>query len=612
MPLAMKMMRWIAACAALVCSLNLSSIAITILSGPFFTPAANAPLAGVLQVTTDVPSRISVLVSNGTNAWERDFFSYATSNSVPLYGFQAGQTNLIQVTVYDEGRNACTAPELLRFVTAALPSDFPEITLLTNDPSQVEPGDTLFIVQNRADGRAYITIVDPSGAVIWYRPVLQSSDIDVQQQADGNLFIHEQPPANQFLEMNLLGNVVQTWAPAAGYPINSHVGVPTDRGTILYLSDVSESVSNFPIILPSQSETTNPPLGTVTVDDNPVVEVSTNGALVNEWSPLHQLDPTRVTYITADFPSSYGLDSEHANAIVDDTNDNTIIVSQRDQNAIYKFSRLTGKLVWILSPHDPVLAPDASWSTNLQQYLLDPIGSSFEWSYGQHAPELTPQGTLLLFDDGVDRASPFQPILPDQDNYSRAVEYDIDETNMTVSQVWDSYDSGMGGGDELYSFIMGNADWLPQRRNVLATFAWITYVNGVCQGSNGVTMARIIEYTHDPVPQVVWDLSLWNYDGPRPKNGGFYVYRSHRIPDLYAHPAEPVANVILALQDQTASLKFSADPTFSYEIQASSDLQNWRTIGYAEEEDDAGDFDFDDLSATEFADRFYRVVTLTQ
>ncbi|HEV2454023.1 MAG TPA: aryl-sulfate sulfotransferase N-terminal domain-containing protein, partial [Verrucomicrobiae bacterium] len=108
----MKTMRWIAACAALVCNLNLSSIAITILSGPFFTPAANAPLAGVLQVTTDVPSRISVLVSNGTNAWERDFFSYATSNSVPLYGFQAGQTNLIQVTVYDEGRNACTAPEL--------------------------------------------------------------------------------------------------------------------------------------------------------------------------------------------------------------------------------------------------------------------------------------------------------------------------------------------------------------------------------------------------------------------------------------------------------------------------------------------------------------------
>jgi hypothetical protein len=50
--------------------------AVTILSGPTFTPAANAPLAGVLRLTTDVASRVSVLVSDGTNLWERDFYDF--------------------------------------------------------------------------------------------------------------------------------------------------------------------------------------------------------------------------------------------------------------------------------------------------------------------------------------------------------------------------------------------------------------------------------------------------------------------------------------------------------------------------------------------------------
>ena len=428
------------------------SRAVTILSESTFTPAANAPLAGVLQLATDVDSRVSVLVSDGTSIWEKDFYDFGTAHSETVLGFKPGRTNLILVTVFDKYRNAYTAPQLLQFVTAPLPANFPPYTVLKSDPSQMEPGFTLFIINNRSQGGAYITIMDNSGQVVWYRRALQSSDVDVQQLADGNLFIHEQPPANRFVEMNLLGETVRTWTPPAGYPINSHEGFITDHGTILYLSDVREAVSNFPSILPKNSTTiTNPPLTTVTVDDNPVVEISaTNGALLHVWSSLNQLDPTRVTYFTADFPSalSGALDTEHANAIIDDTNDDSIIVSQRDGNTIYKFSRATGKLIWILAPH-------ANWPTNFQPYLLTPVGTPFEWSYAQHAPELTPQGTLLVFDNGDQRAEPFDPVVSPEDGYSRAVEYSIDETNMTISQVWDSYDSGQGGGRPAFVINLG-------------------------------------------------------------------------------------------------------------------------------------------------------------
>ncbi|HEX7578134.1 MAG TPA: hypothetical protein VF430_08870, partial [Verrucomicrobiae bacterium] len=72
------------------------------MSGPTFTPAANAPLAGVLQLTTDVDSRVNVLVSDGKSLWERDFYDFGTNHSETLLGFKPGQTNLILATVYDK------------------------------------------------------------------------------------------------------------------------------------------------------------------------------------------------------------------------------------------------------------------------------------------------------------------------------------------------------------------------------------------------------------------------------------------------------------------------------------------------------------------------------
>jgi arylsulfate sulfotransferase len=578
------------------------SHAVTILSGPSFSPATNAPLAGVLQLTTDVNSRISVLVSDGTGIWERDFYDYTTNHSVSLLGFKPNQTNEILVTVYDKDRNAYTAPQLLTFVTAPLPADFPVYNILTSEPGQMEPGYALFIVANRSGtSRNYITIMDSSGNVVWYCPAVLSTDNEARQLDDGDLFMEQQNPSNDFVEINMLGNIVRTWYPPAGYPVNAHEGVVTDHGTILYLSDVSELVSNFP----SSDTVSNATLGTVHVDDNPVVEISfTNAALLNAWSPLALLDPTRVTYLTYGIASGSpdGVDNEHANAIIDDTNDNSIVVSLRNQNAIYKFSRSTGQLKWILGP-------PALWGTNWQPYLLTPAGAPFDWNYGQHAPELTPQGTLLVYNDDNYQASPYDPPVADQDNYSSAVEYSIDETNRLVSEVWNS--AWQTNQDRLFTPYVGRVQWLPQTRNVLVTYGAVTYVNGVHPDSHATnaTVVRIIEYTHDPVPEVVFDASFFDYNNISPGYGGVFCYRAYQIPDLYAHPAEPVADLVVRDDNQIPLLEFSADPTRNYLIQASTDLTNWTTIGTPVQEGGVGDYDFEDLNANQFTTRFYRVVT---
>src|SRR5262249_974689 len=140
---------------------------LTLVSGPSFSPAANAPLAGVLKLTSDVDTRVSVSVDDGQAVWERDFYDYATTHTVPLFGFKPGRTNQITVTVHDRFRNALAAPQPLAFVTAPLPDSFPNLTVAQSDPTKMEPGYSLFMV-DVVGAQFYAIIVDNSGQVVWY------------------------------------------------------------------------------------------------------------------------------------------------------------------------------------------------------------------------------------------------------------------------------------------------------------------------------------------------------------------------------------------------------------------------------------------------------------
>ena len=117
--------------------------------------------------------------------------------------------------------------------------------------------------------------------------------------------------------------------------------------------------------------------------------------------------------------------------------------------------------------------------------------------------------------------------MADKDNYSSAVEYSIDETNMTVSEVWNS--AWQTNQQRLFAPIVGRVQWLPQKQNVFVTYGYVSYVNGI--STNGA-MVRLIEYTHDPVPKVVFDLSFFDYVKTTPTYPGYTCYRAYQIPDL--------------------------------------------------------------------------------
>jgi hypothetical protein len=552
-------------------------------------------------LTTDTDSQVSVSVSDGTGTWERDLFDYGANHSETLLGFKPNRTNEITVTVRDKYRNAFTVAEPLSFVTSPLPTNMPTFTLLTNNLAEMEPGYTLFRVANNTTKAAYVTIVDSSGQVVWYG---ESSGVggsigpfptpsDVRQLTNGDLFFPKTDTAG-FAEYNMLGQLVQTWT--APYPVDSHEDLLTDHGSILYLNYFKEETTNFP----SSATDSNAPPEKADVTFGRAVEISlANSALLNSWSLVEMLDPVRIDYLCFLLPF-YGIDPEHANAIIDDTADDALIVSMRNQDAIIKFSR-TGQLKWILGPHE-------NWGAEWQTNLLTPVGAPFAWNYAQHAPILTPQGTLLLYDDGNCRAEPFAPPVPDQDNYSRAVEFSIDETNMEVSQVWQYAETN---DDRLYTGALGNASWLPQTGNVLVTFGYVSYENGAHPDplATNATIVRIKEVTHQPDPSVVFDVELSDPNNTDTNSLGYEVYRSYRIPDLYGHPPSPVANLTVQLQASQPLLQFTADPTQTYVVQASGDLVNWQEIGVASPDDESGDFSFQEDGTGGSSVQFYRVLT---
>jgi arylsulfate sulfotransferase len=514
-------------------TLPFCSPALTISSGPVVTPATNAPLAALLQLTTDDYSRVSVLVDDGQQTWKRDFFDYGTNHSVPLLGFHASRTNVITVTVHDRFGNEFTDAQPAVFVTGGLPSDFPKTVVLKSEPEKMEPGYMLFIttIRNSAN-RPVVTIIDNSGEVVWYSGTLGNAE--VRQLDNGNLFL---PLATEFIELNLLGDTVDQWVAPTNLPINFHEAFPTDHGTILYLSDASRVVTN----LPTSVTNPNAPLQTTNVMYDKVVELSvTNGTLLQTWSPINMLDPTRVDYSSLSIKTTQGYDVDHANAIIEDPRDDSIIVSMRHQDAVVKFSRATGRLKWILGPHE-------NWGPAWQPYLLTPVGEPFEWNYAQHAPVLTPQGTVLLYDDGNFRASPFDPPLADSNTYSRAVEFSINEKTMEVSQVWDF---GRTNSERKFTPILGSTYPLPHTGNVLVDFGYITYIDGVHPSpiAPNASMVRIQEVTHDPIPETVFDLEIFDPQNTSRTFLGASVYRSHWIPDLYPvrTPTCAVADLIAA------------------------------------------------------------------
>ena len=485
-----------------------AALAVQVLSGPTLTmnPNGTTPLAGVVEFETDLPVGAELTIIDGNDVRTIDFPREVQVHYLPVLGLKPGQTYAVKVAILP-GQMIGT----LSATTGPLPADFPARIVHVSTPLAMEPGYTLLDCFSRGgDHRpGYTMILDAVGDVVWYTTQCWSG---VLQRPNGELMAR----TNQTLTwMDMVGNLRSLHLQDPGLGLHHEIE-PTPHGTYLSLTAHSVAVPAFPT---SQTDP-HAPLAPATLHDESVVEFLPDGSLRREWPLLELTDPQRIGYDSLNSTAT-GLDWVHTNAATYNASDDSIVVSSRHQDALYKFSRRTGQLIWILGNH-------ANWSAAFQPYLLDPVGTPFRWQYHQHAPMWTAAGTLLVFDNGNYRASPFDGTtpVPEAQNFTRGVEFQIDENLMQVRQVWQY---GENAPERLYSYFIGDADSLPVTGNRLLVLGGVSYVNGASSASLGLgpSHSRIIEVTDDAAPVKVFDVTLYD-----PTGGQINIYRGEKIPSL--------------------------------------------------------------------------------
>ena len=503
---------------------------------PSLTANEIVPLAPRLTFTTDVPTQARVELGDGVTV---ELPGYAAAHDVPLLGLKPGRSYRVTVKAHTSDASASAAP--IDFTTDALPENFPPIRVTVSDRARMEPGVTIASVfPRRAEEtgplRSWLIGVDEAGDVVWYYGTREHIG-DARRTSRGTLLYVDREIGA--IEIDMAGTLVRRWQAAAVEPAPEGViAVDIDSvhhecfemasGNLLALSSELRRYESWP----RSEDDPSAPFAPSNVVGDRIVELRLDGTVVGSWSLLDVLDPMRIGYnsLNGFWNDHYGManrptrDWSHANAVVHDPSDDSLVISVRHQDAVVKIDRGTGALKWILGTHDNWRAP---WS----ELLLAPQGG-MEWPYHTHGAKVLANGNVLLFDNGTFRASPPEPKLAATENYSRAVEYRVDAAAKTVTEVW-SY-GGAGSSDRFYSAFLSDADLMPQTGNVLITDGG-RVVDEEGQPSDDLTgghrFARLVEVTHTQPATKVWEVYFGDTSPDAPV--GWMIYRSMRLPGLY-------------------------------------------------------------------------------
>jgi len=489
-------------------------------------PHLNSPLAALLSFQTSVPSTAKLQVKTGDFSHTIEVSNKNTTHAIPVLGLRPAREYVINLEVFVKGSTRSALNKTLTLSTEPLPEGFPRFKVTKRVDGMMEPGFTLFDIIPEGDNTEFgslIAIVDTYGELVWYQ--IGTRYTDLQQLGNGNILFIE---GSKVVEMNMLGERKNEWQAIHNPPkrdnqlyvntrIFHHEIHPTPRGNFLSVSIEYRSYLNYPTSVTDP----NAPRKTQNVAGDVLIEFRPDGSIRHQWSVLDLLDPYRIGWDTMGnywdpFFSKETLDWSHTNSVIYSPNDNSIIATSRHQDATFKFRRKNGQLLWILSPPE-------NWDMKkFGKYLLKPVNNNeYFFPYHSHAPEIMPNGNLLLYDNGNYRASPPNKPLDPKDNFSRAVEYRIDEDKHEIELVWEY---GQHVKNRVFSGALGDANYLPGKNNVLIT-------HGNIPGDDGKLSASILEVTHTTPGEEVFGLNV--FDDTSNNKNGWRIYRSRRIADLY-------------------------------------------------------------------------------
>lgn len=504
----------------LLCFLFLSLLFLSCSSGFQYSidttlnPYDISPLTANLKIEAEKPVTAKVTVL-GSIPLEQAFEKTSAKMDIPVVGLYPNAINKVVVTLDYEGGQI---KDTVQITTKALPSYFPKIEINKVDRSRMELGmhgcDIHFA--NKGSFNSGPFIFDDQGKVRWYLDLSAAGEMvsPFQRLRDGTLLMVSR---NVIYEFDMLGKALKKTNINPNYGMHHDVVELPDGNLLICVG----KKNNF-ITLNNKFE--------VSDSDFIILFDRKNSKIVREWDVAQVLDVSR-----KDLNFFRPGDWLHMNGLAFDEKDNSIIVSGKNQGLI-KIS-WNNKLQWILAPNKNwgkagrngegfetapfVLTAVDSMGRPYAKPIQEGLQSSdsFDFSWGTHAPLLMPNGNLLAFDNGTYRN------FENKDQFSRAVEYHIDEEDNTVTQVWQY---GKERGQEFFSTIVSDVDYLASSNNVLATSGYIK------NGTN--LLGKIVEVDYE-TGEEVFEATLYfkSSNGNKTSSWGQtdILYRSERMPLRY-------------------------------------------------------------------------------
>ena len=380
-------------------------------------PYGTSPLSAVAIFSTEEACGGTITVKGKSS--ENDVtgtFAAEKDHIVPIYGLYNNDTTEVVITLEDGTSSS------FEVTTEDINVDYGTIQTKMKTETNYDYENLTFICSTM--GSLYA--VDAAGDIRFYTTM--GGSLGVHQLENGHLLM----PASYVLktsyykegmiETDLLGKIYREFMVPGG---QHHDFVELPDGNLLIASD-------------------SPDFSTV---EDYVVELDRQtGEVVWELDMKDLMGSEEGQSASMDSDGSEESDWFHNNGLAYDAQNDLVLLSARHKDAIVAVKKEEKSIAWILG--DPT-----GWGEEYQSYFFTPEGEDFEWFYAQHNVSILDNGDIALFDNGTARVKRVDgdDRVSGDDVYSRAVVYNIDTENMTVSQ---ESEYGKERGADWYS------DWI--------------------------------------------------------------------------------------------------------------------------------------------------------
>jgi hypothetical protein len=278
-----------------------------------------------------------------------------------------------------------------------------------------------------------LMIVDNFGQPLFFRD-FPTAAMDFKRQPDGRLTYFCCFPArdhrNHFYALDETYAVVDSFGCGNGYTTDEHELQVLPNGNALVMAYDPQPVAMDRIVPRGDPEAVV--VGLI------IQEIDRGKDVVFQW---RSWDHFSITDVMSPFIPLAGccIDYAHGNAIeVDD--DGNLLISSRNMSEITKIDRATGEIIWRFGRN-----------AKKNQFVIenDPRGFSH-----QHDVRRLPNGHITVFDNG-NHMSP---------EYSRGLEYELDEVNKVARLVWEYRNT-----PDTFGMFMGS---MQRRENGSTMIGW--------------------------------------------------------------------------------------------------------------------------------------------